>query len=125
MPRSALAETRVADDGGVLMVTVEGEIDISNVQLIEDQVIDLGNDALGLVLDLAAVSFIDSATIRMLFKAHKRLARRGQDFIVVSLDDSPIRRVLELTGYPKEEEMVQTSAEHAAKAIRARQKPAG
>jgi len=122
---AVLADIATSEEGGVRTITIGGELDISNLQEIDDLICDLPNGDLGLVLDLRGATFIDSATIRLLFSARTRLSRRGQEFIVVSLDDSPIRRVLELTGYPIEEDALTTSAAQAAAAIRERLKATG
>ena len=120
-----LAELHCEEADGVRTITASGELDISNLQALDDLVCDLPNGDLGLVLDLREVTFIDSATIRLLFSARTRLARRGQEFIVVSLGDSPTRRVLELTGYPTQEDALATSAAQAAAAMRERLKTTG
>ena len=120
-----LAEMHAREEGGVRIIAVSGELDISNVQELDDLVCELPNGDLGLVLDLRKTTFVDSATMRLLFSARTRLARRGQEFVVVSLEDSPIRRLLELTGYPTEEDALATSAGRAAAAIRERLKTTG
>lgn len=94
-----LAEIEGFDDDGVLVVTVTGELDVSNVESLADVAYDLPNDALGLVLDLCAATYIDSATIGLLFKLHGALRRRGQALRVVCGPGSSARRVLELTGF--------------------------
>ena len=120
-----LAKMRTAEDAGVRTIAVDGELDVSNVRELEDLVCDLPNADLGLVLDLRKVTFLDSATMRLLFSARTRLARRGQQFIVVCVRRSPIRRLLELTGYPTEEDALATSPGRAAAAIRERLKTTG
>jgi stage II sporulation protein AA (anti-sigma F factor antagonist) len=115
--RSALAELRVSAEDAIRTVTVLGEVDISNVGDLEEQVLDLPNDSLGVVLDLGEATFIDSATIRMLFAVRKRLTLRRQRLVLVSPPGSPVRRVLDLVGYPLEEHTVQPSVEGARTAL--------
>lgn len=98
-PPVPLAEIEHYDDDGVLVVTVTGELDVSNVGSLAEVAYDLPNDALGLVLDLCAATYIDSATIGLLFKLHGALRRRGQALRVVCGQGSSARRVLELTGF--------------------------
>ncbi len=94
-----LAEFERVEDGGVLIVSVSGELDVSNVEALAEIAYGLPNTALGLVLDLAGATYIDSATIGLLFKLHAALRRRGQALRVVCPKGSNARRVLELTGF--------------------------
>jgi anti-anti-sigma factor len=98
-PPALLAEIERFDEDGVLVVVVTGELDVSNVGTLAEVAYDLPNDALGLVLDLCAATYIDSATIGLLFKLHSALHRRGQALRVVCPPGSSARRVLELTGF--------------------------
>jgi anti-anti-sigma factor len=98
----ALAEFEVAEREGVRIVAVAGELDISNVNALEDATFDLPNDALGMVLDLSAATYIDSATLGLLFKLNRGLERRGQSLRVVCPPGSSARRVLELTGFGRD-----------------------
>ena len=107
-PPSPLAEFERIEDGGVLIVSVSGELDVSNIEALAEVAYSLPNAALGLVLDLTGASYIDSATIGLLFKLHAALRRRGQALRVVCPQGSSARRVLELTGFdqstPNEED---------------------
>jgi anti-anti-sigma factor len=97
-----LAEIELAEREGVRVVAVAGELDISNVGTLEDVTFDLPNDALGIVLDLSSATYIDSATLGLLFRLHRSLKRRGQALRVVCPPGSSARRVLELTGFERE-----------------------
>jgi anti-anti-sigma factor len=107
-PLGQLAEIERYEDDGVLVVSVAGELDVSNVGTLAEVAYDVPNDALGLVLDLCDTTYIDSATIGLLFKLHGSLRRRGQALRVVCPSGSSARRVLELTGFdqstPNEED---------------------
>lgn len=107
-PSVSLAEIERVEDGGVLIVGVTGEVDVSNVEALAEAAYSLPNAALGLVLDLSGATYIDSATIGLLFKLHASLRRRGQALRVVCQQGSSTRRVLELTGFdqstPNEED---------------------
>lgn len=94
-----LAELESVEDDGVLVVSVTGELDVSNVEELAKATYALPNTALGLVLDLSEATYIDSATIGLLFKLHGALRRRGQALRVVCPPGSSARRVLELTGF--------------------------
>ena len=99
---SDLAKIEVQRRGGLQLVSVHGEIDISNArdlaEVIENAVI---NGVQGLVLDLSATRYLDSAAVELLFRLAARFdARRLVMRLVVPID-SPIRGVLELTGVPR------------------------
>jgi anti-sigma B factor antagonist len=94
-----LADLRFETIDNVVVARLQGEVDMSNAD-------DLGaaitarvsTDALGLVLDLAAVDYLDSAGIHVLFDLRERLTRRGQQIRLVLGPDSPIATALEYAG---------------------------
>jgi anti-anti-sigma factor len=98
-PDRALVEIERDEHDGVRVVAVAGELDISNVAALEDATFDLPNEALGMVLDLTATTFIDSATIGLLFDLDRALGRRGQPLRVVCSPRAPARRVLDLMSF--------------------------
>jgi anti-anti-sigma factor len=106
-----LARIARSEAEGVRVVEVVGELDISNVGNLEEAAFDFGNEGLGIVLDLTAASYIDSATLRLLFKLHQSLQRRGQALRVVCPPESSAARVLELTGFNR---MVECEADRRA-----------
>jgi anti-anti-sigma factor len=94
-----LADIKFETVDNVVVARLEGEVDMSNAD-------DLGaaitarvsSDALALVLDLAAVDYLDSAGIHVLFDLRERLTRRGQQIRLVLGPDSPIATALEYAG---------------------------
>ncbi|HEX6459422.1 MAG TPA: STAS domain-containing protein [Thermoleophilaceae bacterium] len=96
---SPLARMETRAEGGAIVATVAGELDISNAA-------DLGSAlegavpqrALGLVLDLSQATYIDSAGIHLLFRLGGRLTRRRQQLRVVVPDAAPIRKIVNLAG---------------------------
>ena len=63
----------------MLLARVRGEIDMSNAAEIGSAVAGrISNDALGLVLDLTDVEYMDSAALHMIFELRTRLKDRGQ-----------------------------------------------
>ncbi|MEA2298360.1 MAG: hypothetical protein QOF77_1296 [Solirubrobacteraceae bacterium] len=94
-----LARLTMTERDGVVRGSLSGEVDISNVSIIEARLHSLPNAAFGLVLDLTNTTFIDSSAVSLLYGLRTRLRRRGQLLrLVVPLGSAP-RRVLELTGY--------------------------
>jgi anti-anti-sigma factor len=59
----------------------------------------VSHDARGLVVDLTAVEYLDSAGLRMLYRIAERLAPRRLALCVVAPDRSPVRRILTLSGF--------------------------
>ena len=96
---SPLARMEMRTEGGAIVATVTGEIDISNAA-------DLGSAlegavpqrALGLVLDLSEATYIDSAGIHLLFRLGGRLTRRRQQLRVVVPETARIRKIVNLAG---------------------------
>jgi stage II sporulation protein AA (anti-sigma F factor antagonist) len=89
----------IAADNGVVVASLSGEIDLSNAAEITDALLrGVPNEALGLVIDLSEVSYIDSAGVRMLAELDHRLGWRAQTLRVVAPEESRSRRVLEIAG---------------------------
>jgi anti-anti-sigma factor len=94
-----LAFVRRREEDGVIVATVHGEIDASNAVEIGRALTDISNQALGLVVDLGEVGYLDSTGIALLYDLHTRLDRRGQKLAIVAPARGAARRVLELTAF--------------------------
>lgn len=85
--------------GGVLHVTVTGEVDMAT----SDQLAAATHDAVvterlaGIVVDLGQVTFLDSSGIRALVVEHEFAQRHGVSYHVTN-PSTVVRRVLEVTG---------------------------
>jgi anti-anti-sigma factor len=89
----------IAADDGVVVASLSGEIDLSNAAEITNALLrGVPNEALGLVIDLSEVSYLDSAGVRMLAELDHRLGWRAQVLRVVAPEASRSRRVLEIAG---------------------------
>ncbi|MGH2854142.1 MAG: STAS domain-containing protein [Solirubrobacteraceae bacterium] len=99
---AALAEIERSEREGVYVIAVTGEIDVSNVGAVEHAACEISNETLGIVLDLSSTTYIDSATIGLMFRLRRGLSRRGQALRVICPPGSSVRRVLELTGFDRE-----------------------
>ncbi len=89
----------VATEDGIRTVALSGEIDLSNAVGVEDRILDVTtNDLLGLVLDLTGVTYLDSTGLKLLFTLATRLEISQIELELVVADDSPVRRVLDLSG---------------------------
>jgi anti-anti-sigma factor len=82
-------------DQPVEVVRLGGDIDLASARRVEERVFGaVGNEALGLVVDLSGVRHLDSAGVRLLFQLASRLERSRQRLALVVPEDSPVRRVL-------------------------------
>jgi len=84
---------------GVIVASVQGEIDVSNAAQLFDELTQFSNQVLGLVVDLGGVEYLDTAGIALLYDLHLRLKRREQSLVVVAPALGAPRRVLELTAF--------------------------
>ena len=95
---STAAEIAVERVGGTVVAHLRGEVDMTNARYIGDELTRaLPNEALGLVIDLEATRYLDSAAIELLFELARRLGRRRQVLQLALPASSPLRRVLTLT----------------------------
>jgi anti-sigma B factor antagonist len=96
---SPLADLEFDTLEGVVVARLEGEIDMSNASELGAAITArMPSDARGLVLDLGAVGYVDSAGILVLFELSERLRRRGQQIRVALAADSPVATALEYAG---------------------------
>lgn len=87
------------DDPERILLSVSGELDLTNAAEFEEQLESLvsPNGSL-VVLDLRRVAFIDSAVLHVLFRMARRLGK--ERFGLVLEPESPITRTLEIVGVP-------------------------
>jgi anti-sigma B factor antagonist len=93
-----LEELSFEPRGDVLLARVKGEVDLSNVWSVKEQLLHaVPNTATALVLDLSDTAHLDSSGIRLIFELAERLRSHGQKLRLVVPDDSVISRVLMIT----------------------------
>ncbi len=84
--------------GSVLLVVLTGEIDLSNAAELETRVAEAAGDLAALVVDLTAVTFLDSAGVRLL--DHLVAARQPDPQVrVVVSAAGPVPFTLRLCGF--------------------------
>jgi anti-anti-sigma factor len=102
-----LADLHIRRHDGVIVVRVAGEVDMSNASDLRGAIIEgTPNDALGLVLDLTSVDYIDSAGIHLLYRLGDNLRSRGQTLRVVIPPSSPASDTLRLAGVKRHVDVV-------------------
>jgi anti-anti-sigma factor len=92
-----IAELSVDQDDRVVIVRLRGEIDLSNAEALRLQIEEaVPNHAIGLIVELSLVRYLDSSGIRLLFELARRLERRQQRLVTVVEEDSPVGEILEM-----------------------------
>ncbi len=91
--------TAEGSSAGEWIVTVLGEIDVATSPRLRSELASvMERGAKTIVLDLGAMSFIDSSGLGVLVGALKRLReQQGDEIVIRGLQDS-VRRVFEITG---------------------------
>lgn len=88
------------DSGGgrpTVVVAAEGEIDTANNQRLEQVLASLAHGDADVVVDLSAVTFMDSSGLRALLTGQRAVLAAGRSFRIGDASDA-VRRVLEITG---------------------------
>jgi len=95
---STTADIAIERLGEWTVARIGGELDMTNCSYVRDQLMrSIPGDCDGLVVDLGETAYLDSAAIELLFELARRLGRHRQDLRIAMPDQSPLRRVLELT----------------------------
>ena len=95
---SPLLTVRATEVAGVVVIAVEGEIDVDTADVVLDAV-RLGFDSGGpaLVADLTLVSFFGSTGISTLISAHELAEEQGKKLHIVA-PQRAVKRPLQVTG---------------------------
>lgn len=116
-----LADLQVSFRDRIVIAAVTGEIDMSNVSDLSTAIVEVTpNDALGLVLDLGHVDYVDSAGIHMLYRLGEALRHRGQTLRVVIPPESAAGDALRLAGVKRHVDVV-NEVDEALRAVAAAQ----
>jgi anti-sigma B factor antagonist len=83
--------------GAVLVLGLEGEFDLAAAPTLREQLeAARGTDVRGVVLDLAAVTFVDSSGLRELLRASSAYREAGMSLVLAALPPTVVR-LFELT----------------------------
>ncbi len=95
----SLARVTFEHHDGIPVAHLEGEVDAANARQVLGQILEpLANSGHGLILDLTATRYLDSAGINVLFELDDLLAARRQSFALLVDAGSPLGRILDLSG---------------------------
>ncbi len=112
-----------AVDGGIGLVAVEGELDLSSAPNLKWALTDtIGSGLRQIVVDLSHVTFIDSTALGVLVGVRRTLGPGGR--IAIAGSDEDVMNIFELTGLDSTFDMF-ASAEEALAWIRGRGAAAG
>ncbi|MCR4610268.1 MAG: STAS domain-containing protein [Lachnospiraceae bacterium] len=84
-------------DGEKLTIALEGRLDTVTAKDLADDVKDSLNGITDLTFDLAELSYVSSAGLRVLLMAQKTMADQGH-MRVINVTE-PIEQILEVTGF--------------------------
>ena len=105
-------ETRPGE--GLVQVVLRGELDLSTVEKVEEELRRVeGDDAKVLVLDLSALSFLDSTGLRLMVTAHQRAQKEDRRLVIVKGPET-VHRVFTITKLDEKLEMVDDVSDVAA-----------
>ncbi|NJC73565.1 STAS domain-containing protein [Planosporangium thailandense] len=91
--------TRSADGSGRVSLTVAGEVDISNLCRLDDELSSILTDphVTQLIVDVAPLEFIDSSGVEVLMRARQAARRRSTGFALANAHGR-VQRVLAVLG---------------------------
>ncbi len=94
-----LADVRFRTEGPLVCAFARGDIDMSNAaELRRELSAGTPNEALGLILDLSEVGYLDSAGIHLIHHLRADLQAGGQTLVLVLPAASPVNATLRLAG---------------------------
>jgi anti-anti-sigma factor len=90
-------------DGGVRLLAIQGELDLSTASQLEGPLEEaVAADDAAVLIDLAECQFIDSTGIALIVRAWQRVdaaaGNGGKGGLVLCCQNEQVRRVLEVTG---------------------------
>jgi anti-sigma B factor antagonist len=94
-----LARLAIEDGEDLVVATLAGELDISNVPAVRDAIVESMRDgARLLVLDFTDVRYIDSSSVAMVLGFASELTVKRGRLALVAPDGGQVRRVLHFSG---------------------------
>jgi anti-anti-sigma factor len=102
----SILEVEITENGGVPILTLKGELDISGIARVEDELRQVEETApAAVVLDLRSLTFMDSSGLRLVLEADMRARREARRFAIVPGPES-VHRVFLIALLDKRLEFV-------------------
>ena len=83
------------DVDGITVVELSGEVDLRHSPTLRKALMEMMFDRRPVVVDLAAVTYVDSSGVAGLVEAYQMARKNGTRFVLAAISD-PVRRVLQL-----------------------------
>jgi anti-anti-sigma factor len=105
-----ILEVRTEDRDGLVHVALMGELDLSTVAKVQEELrkIEAGSPPT-VVMDLSKLTFLDSTGLRCIVTADERAREAGRRVVIVRGPD-PVQRVFAITRLEERLEMVDDAA---------------
>lgn len=84
-----------SESGGIKVMALSGEVDLSHSPVLRKALMELMFERRDVVVDLAAVGYIDSSGVAGLVEAYQMARKNGTRFTLAAISE-PVRRVLQL-----------------------------
>ena len=92
-------ETSSEQIGGVRIIAVRGELDLSTAPALEGPLdAALGDGGSSILVDLSECEFIDSTGIALIVRAWQQLTENGGSQLIICSHNDQVRRVLDVSG---------------------------
>lgn len=89
----------IRSEQGCEVVRLHGEVDHGNAELVEQDVLTATRAAVGVVIDLSGVTFLDSAGLRCVDRLVTAFRNRQAPVVVVAPEQGVVRFTLDLIGF--------------------------
>jgi anti-anti-sigma factor len=100
--KEGLVGLEIEERGDVVVASLTGELDIAGAGRTGERIIEaVPTSAVGLVVDLTELEFMDSSGIAMLFALARNLGSRRQRLSVAAPPGGPVLRVLEIVEFER------------------------
>ena len=90
----------IRDNGGQIVVAFEGDVDLETSPVARKVLLDCLNRKRPIVVDMSAVSYIDSSGVASLVEAFQGARKAGLTFVLASVSEAAMR-VLQLARLDK------------------------
>jgi anti-anti-sigma factor len=97
-----LTQVKIEQRDDVVVARLTGELDISVAQTTGQKIADaVPSSALGVVVDMSGLDFMDSSGVSMLFGLARQVGSHRQQLVVVAPTGRPVSRVLQIVEFDR------------------------